>query len=1083
MGGEEMTAATKGRLRPRLWLCAVLLCAALPLIAAGPAQAQGAPQWTIAGISDPTNFAPGDHGDELIVTAIDTGQGVADGTTTPITITNTLPATGVTLAPAGVSGAKGGFPSGAAMACQATPTISCTTNEAVIPGDVLKMVLSVDVAGNAPAVLSNQVSISGGGAPAASATAPIAVSATPAGFGLAPGSTPAARSSSAAGAHPTFTSAFSLATKELDTPAGAPKELTLDFPPGIIAEADSFPQCSLAEVSAASCSREAVLGRAFATIQTTPGEPGTSDFPLPIYNIAPSEGKPAAFAFDIPGHSPVRLDLGFVPSGGYHLRATIADAEEAQPLLSTVLTLWGIPADLNGAGPSSGFGGAGPGPRLPLLTNPTSCGADPLATLLSIDAWADPSVELSAAGSLAPTGECAVPGFAPTIVAQPDTTVADSPAGLLAEVNLPQNEEPDGTAPADLRQSVFALPRGLVPNPAAANGLAACGPAQIGLASAPGTDPSAFAAGPASCPPASRIGTVQIETPLFDHPLPGSVYLAKPFENPFGSLLAIYIAVEDPTTGTLVKLAGSPEPDPSAHRLITTFDQIPQLPFENAKFELLGGPHAVLRTPPVCGSFTTTTDLTPWTSPAGADATPSDPFQIDSGAGGSSCQTSEAGLPNKPAFQAGTASPQAATYTPFDFRLSREDGSQELAKVDLTLPKGLLGKLAGVPYCPDAAIAAAAAPAHSAAAETADPSCPAASQIGSVDAAAGAGADPFHVHGKAYLAGPYKGAPVSLAIVVPTVAGPFDLGNVVVRAAFHINPETTQVTVTSDPFPTELQGIPIDVRSVDVDVDRPDFIVNPTNCDPKSVLGTATSVPGQGAPLSSPFPVSGCAELGFKPKFALNLKGGTRRGDHPALSVSLSTPTGPYANFTGGVVVFPHSEFIDQGHIRTVCTRVQFAAHECPAGSIYGHAKLITPLLGEPFEGPIYLRSSDHTLPDVVSDLRTASGIETVIDARVDSVHGGLRTTVEGTPDAALASYTLEMRGGKRGLLVNSQNLCGSVHRAYADFGAQNGKSAISKPVVTNSCPKKRHHHKRKAHGHGKKGHPTGRHHKGRQHR
>jgi hypothetical protein len=1079
MGGEEMTATTKGR--PRLWLCAALLCAALSLIAVGPARAQAAPQWTIAGVSDPTNLAPGDHGDELIVTAINSGQGIADGATMPITITDALPAAGVTLAAAGVSAAKGGFPSGAAMACQATPTISCTTTEAVIPGDVLKMVLTVDVAANAPAALSNQVSIEGGGASGASATTPIAVSGAPAAFGLAPGSPLAARSSNDAGAHPTFTTAFSLSTKELDTPAGAPKDLALDFPPGIVAAADSFPQCPLAEVSAASCPRETVLGRAFATIQTSPGEPGTSDFPLPIYNLAPSAGEPAAFAFDIPGHSPVRLDLSFAPSGGYHLRATIADAEEAQPLLSTVLTLWGIPADLNGPGPSSGFGGVGPGPRLALLTNPTSCGVDPLAMMLSIDAWADPGVGLSATGSLSPTGECALPGFAPTIVAQPDTTVADSPAGLLAEVQLPQNDEPDEAATADLKQSVFALPKGLVPDPAAANGLAACGPGQIGLTGAPGATPPAFAEGSPSCPPASKIGTVQIETPLFDHPLPGSVYLAKPFENPFGSLLAIYIAVEDPATGIVVKLAGQVEPDPSSHRLITTFDRIPQLPFESARFELTGGPHAALRTPPVCASFTTTTDLTPWTSPAGSDATPSDPFQIDSGAGGSGCQTSEAGLPNKPGFQAATASPQAATYSPFDFKLSREDGSQELEKVDLTLPKGLLGKLASVPYCPDAVIAAAALPPRSAA-EAAGPSCPPASQIGTVDAAAGAGPDPFHVQGKAYLAGPYQGSPVSLAIVVPALAGPFDLGNVVVRSAFHINPETTQVTVTSDPFPTELLGIPLDVRSVDVDIDRPDFIVNPTNCDPQSVLGTATSVLGQAAPLSSPFPVSGCAELGFKPKFALNLKGGTRRGDHPALSVSLTAPTGPYANFTGGVVIFPHSEFIDQDHIRTVCTRVQFAAHECPQGSIYGHAKLITPLLGEPLEGPVYLRSSDHILPDVVSDLRTGSGIETVIDGRVDSVHGDLRTTVEGTPDAALASYTLEMQGGKRGLLVNSQNLCSSVHRAYADFSAQNGKTSISKPVVTNSCPKKRHHRKRRGDGHGKKGHHKGHHHKRKQH-
>ena len=1073
-----MTAATDAQMRPRRWLHVVLLGAAAALIAttAAPARAQGAPQWTITALSDPTNFARGDHGDELIVTAIDTGSGIAEGATTPITITDTLPATGITLAAPGVSGAKGGFPSGTAMACQSTPTVSCTSTEAVIPGDVLKMVLSVDVAANAPASLTNEVSVSGGGGAEASATTAIALSTAPAGFGLAPGSPLLARSTSAAGAHPTLTTAFSLATKELDTPAGAPRDLALDFPPGVIAQAESLPQCPLAEVTAATCPRETVLGRAFATVQSSPGEPGASDFALPIYNVVPNAGEAGALAFAVPGHSPVRIDLSLAPTGAYHLRATIADAEEAQPLLSTVLTLWGIPADLNGAGPSSGFGGPGPGPRLALLTNPTSCGADPLALALSVEPWANPGVEVSATGSLAPTGECALPGFSPTIAAQPDTSAADSPAGLVAAVHLPQNLEPDATGTADLRRSVFTLPPGLVPNPSAANGLAACSPAQVGLTSAPGAEAPAFTPGPAGCPPASRVGGVAIETPLFDHPLPGSVYLATPFENPFGSLLAIYVAVEDPATGTIVKLAGRVEPDPSSGRLITTFDQLPQLPFESARFELAGGPHAALRTSALCGAFTTTTDLTPWTSPAAADATPSDPFQITSGAGGSSCQSEEAALPNQPGFQAATASPQAATYSPFDFRLSREDGSQEVAKVDLTLPKGLLGKLAGVPPCSDAAIAAAGGPAHSAAAEAADPSCPPASQIGTVEAAVGAGPDPLHVGGKAYLAGPYKGAPVSLAIVVPAMAGPLDLGNVVVRSAFRINPETTQVAVISDPFPAKLQGIPLDIRSVDVDINRPDFIVTPTNCDPKAVLGTATSVAGRSAALSSAFPVSGCAELGFKPKFTLNLKGGTRRGDHPALDVSLSAPTGPYANFTGGVVIFPHAEFIDQSHIRTVCTRPQFAAHECPPGSIYGHARLITPLLGEPFEGPVYLRSSDHTLPDLVSDLFSGP-IETVVVGRVDSVHGDLRTTVEGTPDAALASYTLEMQGGKHGLLVNSEDLCGSVHRAHAEFGAQNGKTSVSKPVMTNSCPKRHHHPKKGGGANSKKGAHAGHHH------
>jgi hypothetical protein len=962
-----------------------------------------------------------------------------------------------------VTAAKGGFPSGASMACTTSPAISCTTSEPVIPGDVMKMVIDVDVAAGAPPALSDLVTVEGGGAVAASAEFPLTVSPDPAGPGLAPGSPLTTRTNAVAAAHPDFTAAYSLATSAPGIAAGAPKGIALDLPAGLVANAAGLPPCPLVDLAVEACPRETVVGRAFATVAGTPAEPGTTDIAAPIANVEPAPGETAALAFAVPGHAPVRLDLAFTPGGGYHLRASTSAAEEARPLLSTVLTLWGVPADLNGPGPSDGFGGPGTGPRSALVTNPTSCGTAPLATTLALESWVQPGFAPAGAGGLVPTVECSLPTFAPTITARPDTTSADSPAGLRAEIRLPQNPDPDGLGTADLERSVFVLPRGLVPDPSAAEGLAGCAPTEIGLASAPGS-PLEFNPAPAACPASSRIGSMAVKTPLLGHPLGGSVYLAKPFENPFGSLLAIYATVEDPGSGTLVKLAGKVEPDPSTHRLITTFDGLPQLPFEVASLELDGGPRATLRTPPTCGAFVTETDLTPWSSPARPDAAPGDSFGVDSGAGGSPCQSSEGALPNQPSFQASTADTQAGAYTPFDFRLGRADGSQELAKVDLTLPKGLLGKLAGVADCSDAQIAAAAVPPTDASGTP--PSCPSASQIGTATATAGAGPEPLEVGGgKVFLAGPYKGAPYSLAVVVPATAGPFDLGNVVSRAALHPDPESTQVTVTSDPFPTELEGIPLDIRSIDVDVDRPEFMVNPTNCDPKQVVGSATSVPGQSVSLQSPFALANCEALGFRPKITLKLKGGTRRAAHPALSVKLTAALGPYANFAGGVVVLPHSEFIDQGHIRNVCTRVQFAATACPPGSIYGYATAVTPLLAEPLAGPVYLRSSDHVLPDLVADLYSGP-IEIELVTKIDSVHGGLRSTVEGTPDAPLASYTLHMQGGKKGLLVNSQNLCGAVHHAYASFTAQNGKKVRSRPVLGDSCKKtkKRKHHRKRRH-------------------
>jgi hypothetical protein len=1050
--------------RPGRLLLAAVLGALLLLLLAARADAQaGPPQWTIALLSEPTHLAPGDHGDRLIVTAVDTGAGIADGASEPITITDTLPGAALSLGGGGVLGAKGGLPSGAPMTCTTSPVISCTTSEPVIPGDVLKMTIDVDVAADAPAALSDLVRVEGGGGVPAAAELPLTVSPIPAGPGLAPGSPLSARSGAAAGAHPDFTAAFSLATSAVGVAAGAPKGVSLALPPGLVVDAAGLPRCPLVDLGTETCPRGTVVGRAFATVAGTPAEPGTTDVAAPIVNVEPAPGEVAALAFAVPDHAPVRLDLAFAPGGGYHLRASTAAAEEARPLLSTVLTLWGVPADLNGPGPSGGFGGPGEGPRRALVTNPTSCGADQPAMTLALESWTQPGFAPVGTGTLGPTVECALPAFAPTVVAQPDTTSADSPAGLRAEIQLPQNPDPDGLGTADLERSVFVLPRGLVPNPAAAEGLAGCAPAEIGLASAPGS-PLEFSPAAAACPASSRIGSMAVTTPLLGHPLGGSVYLAKPFENPFGSLLAIYATVEDPATGTVVKLAGKVEPDPSTHRLIATFAGLPQLPFEVARLELDGGPRAALRTPPTCGAFATETDLTPWSSPAHPDAAPGDSFPIASGAGGSPCQSSEGALPNQPSFQTSTANIQAGAYTPFDFRLGRADGSQELAKVDLTLPKGLLGKLAGVADCTDAQIAAAAVPPTDGSDIPA--SCPSASQIGTATATAGAGPEPLKVTGKVFLAGPYKGAPYSLAVVVPAIAGPFDLGNVVSRAALHPDPESTQVTVTADPFPTELEGIPLDIRSIDVDVDRPEFMINPTNCEPKQVLGTATSVPGQSVSLQSPFALANCEALGFRPKISLKLKGGTHRGAHPALSVRLTAPQGPYANFSGGVVVLPHSEFIDQGHIRTVCTRVQFAAAACPPGSIYGHASAVTPLLAEPLSGPVYMRSSNHVLPDVVADLHSGP-IEIVLVTKIDSVHGGLRSTVEGTPDAPLASYTLHMQGGKKGLLVNSQNLCGAVHRIYASFTAQNGKKSRSKPVLGDSCPKrskKKKHHRRHRH-------------------
>jgi hypothetical protein len=312
--------------------------------------------------------------------------------------------------------------------------------------------------------------------------------------------------------------------------------------------------------------------------------------------------------------------------------------------------------------------------------------------------------------------------------------------------------------------------------------------------------------------------------------------------------------------------------------------------------------------------------------------------------------------------------------------------------------------------------------------------------------------------GKAYLAGPYKGAPFSLAIVTPALAGPFDLGNVVVRNALYVNPETVQITAKSDPIPTILQGIPLDVRDIRVNVDRPGFTLNPTNCEPMAITAQVTGASGAVANLSNRFQVGECAALGFKPKLKIQLHGGTRRAAYQRLTATVTAKPGE-ANIARAAVTLPHSEFLAQEHIRTVCTRVQFAADNCPKGSIYGKARAVTPLLDEPLEGPVYLRSSDNPLPDLVVALKgpESQPIEVELAGRTDSVHGGIRNTFDVVPDAPVSKFTLQLFGGKKSLIVNSRDLCqGPKQRATVRFSGHNGMVRDFRPVVKNDCGKKK---------------------------
>lgn len=864
------------------------------------------------------------------------------------------------------------------------------------------------------------------------------------------------------------------------------KDIVSTLPPGMIGDPLATPRCEQQELIRAHCSGAAQVG-VLRIEGNRQQEPESPPHVLPLYNLVAPPGVAAQLGapLPLPVNGDAHVDAGLDAASGYAVQASAFNATAAEGLISVDATIWGVPHDSShdaerfcpapgGGETTPDLGGECPSDEelaadlKPFLRNPTSCATAPVAQL-KVDAWQAPGAFVDADSEMPAMEGCDQIPFEPQISVEPTATGADSPSGLRVDLHLPQPESATEPSQADLRGAKLVLPEGLVVNPAGADGLAACSPAQIDLG---GNEP-------AHCPDASKIGTVEVETPLLDHPLAGGVYVATPHDNPFDSLLALYIAAADPRTGVVVKLAGEVENDRVTGQLTTTFDENPQLPFERLEVDLFDGPRAPLRTPPTCGEFEATSVLTPWTAPAGADAVRQSSFDIASGPNGGGCIGSADQAPHAPDLTAGTLDPQAGAYSPFVLRLTRADGSQEIEGMSVDLPPGLTGKLAGIPYCPTQAIERAAS--RTGHAEAADPSCPVASRVGSVLVGSGAGPSPLQVEGTAYLAGPYRGAPLSMAIVTPAVAGPFDLGTVVVRSALYVDPVTAQIHAVAGPIPTMLEGIPLDVRSIALKLDRPGFTLNPTSCEPMSVAATALSSLAQVADLSSRFQVGGCDALPFAPKLELSLKGGTRRGKHPALMAVLTAAPGEATIASAGVTL-PHSEFLEQGHLQNICTNVQFNADGgngggCPAQSVYGFAKAETPLLDKPLEGPVILRSSTHELPDLVAVL--GGQIDIVLASRVDSVKGRIRNSFELVPDAPVEKFTLEMPGGAKGLLVNSTDLCRrpGAHRAVAEFAAHNGKVSRAEPALKASCRKHRrrkkpakkhgrHHHRRRGAAH-----------------
>jgi hypothetical protein len=911
-------------------------------------------------------------------------------------------------------------------------------------------------------------------------TAPLAVmlllllpAAAHADFGFVPGSVRATATEEAgnvdsrAGSHPyAYTVSFELNADEAGLPeGGAVRDLRVVLPPGLIGNPQALPSCSPEKFdgNVPACPAQTQIGVLHVQIV------GLAEAEGPIYNITPPPGVPAEFGFTSSGFT-TKQYASLATEDEYSL--SIFAPNFPLPVTSVSAEFWGTPAMpshqperycLNSVTRVLEQGCLSEGPLVPYLTLPASCSAAP-ATIVEVDSIAAPGAYVR---EIAVTGEpgqlstllgCPTVPFSPTVAAGPSTLASDSSSGLTFGLSLPNEGllTPDGIAETEPVKTEVVLPQGVTINPSAANGIVGCTSSQYAAASlsSPG------------CPEASKVGTLVAKTPLLEEAIEGSVYLAQPHDNKFNSLLALYIVAKAKERGVLVKQAGLVQADPRTGQLTTTFDELPPLPYSSFEFGLREGPRAPLITPQACGEYNTVAKLYPFSVPGSATVRTA-PFKITSGANGGSCVSGESQMPAHPAFESGATNPLAGAYSPFVFRVKRSDGEQRFSSISATLPSGLLGRIAGVPYCSDAAIGTAGSRTQEGGGglENSLPSCPSASQVGTVNVAAGAGSQPYNVQGKVYLAGPYKGAPLSLEIITPAIAGPFDLGSVAVRTALYVNETTAQIRAVSDQLPTILHGIPLDVRTISLNMDQPEFTLNPTNCQAKTVTGSLTTLAAGSVSLSNAFAVGGCKGLAFKPELKLAFTGQTKRTGNPAVKAVLTQPKGQNANLSGTTVVLPKGMFIDQAHVGNTCTRVQFnstspVGEACPPKSILGTAKVWTPLLEKPEEGKVYFRSNggERTLPDMVVGLRGQIPLQLV--GFIDSVgkKGSEVTRVRARflniPDAPVSRFELKLSGGKKGLLENSKDLCKVADQAKFQLTGQNGATHETEPKVQVRCGK-----------------------------
>jgi len=1062
------------RLGARRTLGALAVIALLALGSAAVAQAEG-PHWQLESRSAPTNLKPGESEAEIRVSAINLGDADAHP---PITLTDKLPhgfvATRVSLR-------EGDSVNPTEEGCSLLPNPTCTwtstaghgagpPRERIPPYGRIEVIVTVRVLEGAeapkPGEATNEVKVEGGDTPSASLSQSLNVSGEPVSFGvekyeLRPENEDGSIDTQA-GEHPfqlTTTLAFNqtyvrLAGTEGQHPSlpALAKDLKFDIPPGLLADATAVPQCPTVEFTEAveagqgnlnACPANTAVGVASVTFYTPALRFQTKV--VPVFNLVPAPGEPARFGFET-ASVPVFLDTGIRTGENYGAEVSVTHAPTTVELLGSDVTIWGVPGDSrhdNARGWECVDAGFFEGPEgekhvkpcLPLeqaappafLTLPTTCGV-PQETTVSGDAWPttfkhEGTVKeerfLQASYPMATLNGCEKLQFEPEFNAQPAQHDASTPTGLNVQVNLPQQGilSAGGLAEADVRETTVVLPEGMQANAGAANGLSACTVEESGFSGFNGDtggtlggelEAQHFSGGPVACSEDSKIGNVKIKTPLLPNPLEGFVYVASQDTNPFASPLVLYLIAEDPVSGVRIKLAGEVSINQTTGQLVSDFKNTPPDPFEELKLELYDGPRAAQATPASCGRYETQASFVP--SSGGKAAQRSSSFTLGAGPSGGACPSGS--LPFEPSFQAGTTVNQADAFTPFTLTIGRPDGQQALKSITMHLPPGLAATIASVPQCPEPAAAQG--------------SCGAESLIGHSTAVSGLGGSPVTLGGSVYFAGPYKGAPFSIVDVTPANAGPFHLGNVVVRSTINVDPNTAAATITSDPIPQLVKGVPSQIKELNVVVDRAGFQFNPTNCDPMSVTGTLSGYEGASAAVSSPFQVANCAMLPFHPIFTASTSAHTSKANGANLFVKITYPNGAYANVAKSITELPYALPSRLTTIQKACPDTVFEANPaaCDEGSEIGHAIVHTPVFKNPLVGPAYLVShGNRAFPDIEIVLQ-GEGITLVLDGHTDIKNSITKTSFESVPDAPVEIFELILPEGPHSALAANDNLC-----------------------------------------------------------